>query len=146
MGPKGNGFAAMLNAVHVKVPDEHSDEDMMLHSCELKIDCSHEDYPLHAMHVYTTNNSCFTWTTKMINSLAGDMYICKAIDKCKDHLTNLADVSFPTNPHKTGNLLEMLPIKVGARVMLTTNIDVGDGLTNGALGTVTHVIVQDATR
>ena len=146
MWQKSKEFAAMLNAVCVKVPDDHSNEDLILLSHDLKIDCSHKDYPLHAMHVYPTNNSCFAWNTKMINTLAGDIYICKAIHKYKDHQTNLVDGCFPTDPHKTGNLLEVFPIKVGARLMLITNIDVGDGLTNGAMGTITHVIVPDATR
>ena len=51
MWQKDKEFAAMLNAVCIKVTDEHSNEDLMLHSCELKIECSHEDYPFHAMHV-----------------------------------------------------------------------------------------------
>ena len=33
-------------------------------------------------------------------------------------------------------------MKVGARVMLTTNIDVSDGLTNGAVGTVKYIITR----
>ena len=36
-------------------------------------------------------------------------------------------------------------MKVGARVMLTTDIDVSDGLTNGAVGTVKYVITQEIT-
>ena len=51
MWQKGKEFAAMLNAVHVKVPDKHSNKDLVLHSHELKIDCKHENYPLHAMYV-----------------------------------------------------------------------------------------------
>ena len=33
-----------------------------------------------------------------------------------------------------GNLTKELKIKVGARVMITTNIDVSGGLTNGVMG------------
>ena len=40
----------------------------------------------------------------------------------------------PLNPHLTGNLLTVFQFKIGARVMITTNIDVSDGLTNGAMG------------
>ena len=35
---------------------------------------------------------------------------------------------------------------VGARVMLTTNIDVSDGLTNGTVGTVKYVITEEITK
>ena len=39
----------------------------------------------------------------------------------------------PTNPCKTGNLRKVLTVKINARVMITTNIDVADWLTNGAM-------------
>ena len=51
----------------------------------------------------------------------------------------------PTNPHGTGNLQKVLPVKINARVMITTNIDVTDGLTNGAMGTVTNVVIDQTT-
>ena len=54
--------------------------------------------------------------------------------------TNLVHVNFPDNPHKTGSLLKVLNVKVGARVTVTTNIDVTDGLTNGAIDSVTNVL------
>ena len=34
---------------------------------------------------------------------------------------------------------------MNARVMITTNIDVSDGLTNGAMGTVTDVVIDERT-
>ena len=40
----------------------------------------------------------------------------------------------------------MLHVKVGARVMLTTNIDVSDGLMNCAVGTVKYVITKEITK
>ena len=45
-----------------------------------------------------------------------------------------------------GYLRKVLHVKVGARVMLTTNIDVSDGLTNGAVGTVKYVITEEITK
>ena len=37
-------------------------------------------------------------------------------------------------------------MKVGARVTLTTNIDVSDGLTNGTVGTVKYLITEEITK
>ena len=48
--------------------------------------------------------------------------------------------SFSSQPHDTGNLLGILNVKVGAHVMLMTNIDVCDGLTNGVMGSVLGVV------
>ena len=36
-------------------------------------------------------------------------------------------------------------VKINARVMITTNIDVTDGSTNGAVGTVTNVVIEQTT-
>ena len=37
-------------------------------------------------------------------------------------------------------------VKVGARVILKTNIDVSDGLINCAVGTVKYVITEEITK
>ena len=51
----------------------------------------------------------------------------------------------PTNPHETGNLKKILTVKINATVMIKTNIIVTDGLTNGAMGTVTNVVIDERT-
>ena len=48
----------------------------------------------------------------------------------------------PKKPHETGNLRKVLQLKVGAKIRLTTNIDVSDGLTNGAMGSVSLIIID----
>ena len=79
----------------------------------------------------------------MLENIEGEMYSYIADDSRKDRLANRANVVFSDKPHKTSNLLKVLNIKFGACVMLTNNIDVTDGLTNGAMGTVTKVIKKD---
>ena len=51
----------------------------------------------------------------------------------------------PTNPCEIGNLKKILTVKINARVMITTNIDVTDGLTNGANDTVTNGVMDKRT-
>ena len=77
---------------------------------------------------------------KMLMDLEGTMYISKATDFKKDVQGNIAAVKFSQNPKECGNLLGVLRIKIGARMMLTLNVDVTDGLTNGAMGTVSNVV------
>ena len=50
-----------------------------------------------------------------------------------------------TNPHETGNLKKVLTVKMNARVMITTKIGVTNGLTNGAMGTVTNAVIDERT-
>ena len=68
-----------------------------------------------------------------------------ATDSKKDDCTELANITMPTNPHETGNLKKVLTVKIHARVMITTNIDVTDGSTNGAMGRVTNVVIDETT-
>ena len=76
----------------------------------------------------------------MLENIEGEMYSYIADDSRKDRLANRANVVFSDKPHETRNLLKVLNIKIAARVMLTINIHVTDGLTDGAMGTVTKVI------
>ena len=57
----------------------------------------------------------------------------------------MADVHMSDKPQDTGNMRKILDLKVGARVMLTINIDVSDDFTNGAMGTVANIITEDIT-
>ena len=50
-----------------------------------------------------------------------------------------------TNPCETGNPKRVLTVKIHARVMITTNINVTDGLTNGAMDTVTNIVIDERT-
>ena len=72
--------------------------------------------------------------------LSGEKFMNIATDSCKANCTNLANIQLSDKPHDTGNHHQILVVKVGARVMLTTNIDVSYRLTNGAMGTVTNVV------
>ena len=67
-------------------------------------------------------------TTKRITPLQGDTYECVAFDSKKDNCTELTTIDISLKPQKMGNLRKVLHMKVGARVMLTTNIDVSDGI------------------
>ena len=42
-------------------------------------------------------------------------------------------------------ICRVFTVKINARVMITTNIDVTDGLTNGVMGTVTNVVIDQTT-
>ena len=108
----------------------------MLQGCELQVSEDDDSYPKDVTHVNAQNHYCYGWNNKRITLLQGDIYECIAFDSKKDHCTELTTIDVPLKPLKMGNLRKVLYLKVGARVMLMTNIDVSDGLTNGAVGTV----------
>ena len=47
---------------------------------------------------------------------------------------------------ETGGLHRLLKVAIWARVMLATNVDVSDGLINGARGEVVHVVTSKTTK
>ena len=138
-------FVSALNKIRVQQPDISSSEELMLMSRELTIPRDDDRYPHTAMHVYAQNMYCDEWNEYMLHRLHGPMFSNVAIDSKKDTSTNLANIMFSDKPRDTGNLRQILRLKIGARVMLTTNVDVSDGLTNGSMGTVVHIVHDSST-
>lgn len=97
------------------------------------------NYPTHALHVYRLNDALDKRNVHMLNSLASenDQYTFNACDSVAGHidLSNLSD-----RRSETGNLHRVLKIAVGAGVMLTVNVNVSDGLVNGARGEIVHIV------
>ena len=112
----------------------------MLQAWELKLNPNNESCPHDAMHVYAQNVHCGVWNEHRLKLLPGRKSTNIAIDSKKDDCTELANVTMPTNPCETGNLKTVITVKINARVMMRTNIDVTDRWTNGAMGTVTGKI------
>ena len=128
---KNKDFAHAMNRIRKAVPEKDSPDDLMLHSCEMNILHTDPSYPINAMHMYAQNKYCAGWNNIHLDSIQGTLYTSITHDVSKDDsIINISNITLP----KTVN------VKVGARVMLTCNIDVSDGLTNGAMGTVTGIV------
>ena len=136
-------FVQCLNNIWTQVPEPGSPEDIMLHACEIKVGPDDETYPKQAMHVYAENVHCNEWNNFMLSMLPGQEFVIPTIDDKRDVSTNLTRVQFSDKKQQdTGNSRMSLSLKVGARVMITKNIDVSDGLTNGVMGTVTDIVLD----
>ena len=100
-------------------------------------------YPIDALHVYKLNADVDERNKIMLNKLASEdqQFIIKATDTTSGKHIDLSNMSEKRSD--TGNLHTTLKLAVGARVMLTVNVDVSDGLVNGARGEVIHFITDN---
>ena len=142
---KDMSFARCLNKIHTSVPKEDSENDRMLKSCELKIGTGQDSYPMAAIHVYYQNQYCEEWNEGMLGTLQGEKYTSTAQDSRKGNHRRLADIDMTPKPKDTGGLRKILNVTCGARIMVTTNIDVSDGLTNGPTGTICDNVMHETT-
>ena len=115
----------------------------MLQGHELKLNPNHENYLHDTMHVYAQNVHCDAQNEHRLKLLHGREFTNLATGSKIEDFTELANVTMPTNPCETSNLRKVLTVKIdNARVLITTNIYVTDGLTNGAMDTVTNVVID----
>ena len=138
-------FAQCINKIHTSVPKEDSEEDIRLKSCEFKIGPGEDGYSMAAIHVYYQNQYCDEWNERMLDMLPGEKFTSAAQDSRKDNHTRLVDADMPPEPQDTSGLRKILNVKVGGRIMVTTNIDVSDGLINGATGTISDIVMNETS-
>ena len=102
------------------------------------------DYPTQALHVYRLNTDVDKHNAHMLNSLATEtqQYSIKASDAIAGQTSHIDLSTLSAKRSETGGLHGVLKLAVGARVMLTTNVDVSDGLVNGARGEVVHIVTS----
>ncbi|XP_060596137.1 uncharacterized protein LOC132750210 [Ruditapes philippinarum] len=127
-------FAQLLNRVRI---GEHTDEDMKLLQSKI-VSVSSEHYPLFSTHMFISNSLKNDHNLQMLQKEVTQVFTFKAIDTKKDGQTKqIEQVSFQAD---AGGMQAELKIGISARVVLTTNIDVSDGLVNSAAGKVTGFI------
>lgn len=123
----------------VRTAELTSNDILVLKSREISQDS--DSYPTDALHVYRLNSDVDAHNSQMLNALVPetDIYSIHACDAIagQTHHINLSNLS--DKRMDTGGLHGILKVAVGARVMLITNVDVSDGLVNGARGEVVHI-------
>lgn len=133
-----SSFAELLCRVRTS---ECTDEDIdTLKSRVITPDTPY--YPSHALHVYKLNVDVDKQNAEMLNNLASgdEQCVIKACDAIAGQTNHIALSSLSDKRSDTGGLHSVLKLAVGARVMLTVNVDVSDGLVNGARGEVVHFV------
>ncbi|KAL0198839.1 hypothetical protein M9458_007379, partial [Cirrhinus mrigala] len=134
-------YAELLNRLRVKQKHAkitNADKCML----EAVIRSSPEECPVDALHIYATNKEVDNHNTEAISSRFSDIINIDAHDYKKDPRTGeMKRQAAPFNGDKR-DLIDTLQIAIGARVMLTRNIDVEDGLVNGTFGQVAKITAQ----
>lgn len=109
-----------------------SEDFAILKSREITSDVP--DYPYHALHVYRRNVEVDKHNDQMLRHLTSDrqLYSVKASDAVAGHTSHIDLSTLSDKRRDTGGLHSVLKLAVGARIILTTNVDISDGLVNGA--------------
>lgn len=102
--------------------------------------------PDDVLHVYSTNNEVNEYNLKMLRHKCEDFKEIIARDYQKDKTTGKLCLRDKTVQSKNESLSSSLLFAVNARVMLTRNCDVKDGLVNGVMGYISHFVYEDGNK
>ena len=104
-------------------------------------------YPHQAIHIWAENAPVNQHNAVMLSNVNNQLFCLNAIDILpKNVQMSVITKTLNRSQMETGGLARSLELKVDARVMLTSNIDVGDKLSNGQIGTVFHIYVDHSKR
>ena len=127
-------FTEILNRIRTGDHTEHDVETL-----NSQMVTPENPAPTTAFHIFPLRRQVEGHNQMMLSSLSGSLITVPSRDSQKDRETSILTITTPDDIHQTAGLHKDLLLKVGARVSLTRNIDVTDGLANGAQGTVVDV-------
>ncbi|KAI4881835.1 hypothetical protein NFI96_007838, partial [Prochilodus magdalenae] len=134
-------FAEMLNRLRVKKKSESlCDEDRNLLATRTfakKADC-----PPDVLHIFATNKEVNSHNCETISALCPSITKIDAEDYMKDERTGEMKKQAAPFQGRKGDLPDTLPLSEGARVVLTRNLDIEDGLVNGTFGRVSKIVTK----
>ena len=108
------------------------------------VDRDTDDYPKDALHLFAENKFVNEHNNKILSQMPGEKVVIPCYDsvvfanipakECQNLISKL-----PDDYSKTGHLMKSLTLVVGMIVVMTVNVDVENGLTNGATGVVKQI-------
>ncbi len=138
MRQRDQEFATLLSTIRTGEKLSKQQIDMLESRCTTLDDPNHFK---EALHVYAKNQQANEYNTQMLAELPGEEFTCEAIIDKRDNRTNQITVDFSTSKRTdTGGLDTIVKFKRGATMRMVANLNVADGLANGAMGIVKDVI------
>jgi len=132
-------FTELLNRIRT---GSHTEEDIKCINSR-SVSPSDDNYPSDALHIWAENNPVSEHNNKQLDQISAPLFVLTAVDQYPPNVTKQdIDRVLSRGRSETGGLDFEIHIKEGARVMLTTNIDITDRLINGQIGTVVKINVN----
>ena len=143
-------FAQLLN--RLREGNQSENDISILKQRLLNVRPEQGYYPMNMTHLFTTNASVDAHNNALYTLSKADKAQIKALDiivrDISDDLKKQMKNKIPDDPTKTMGLYSLVSIATAAKYDLTTNIDVTDGLTNGAECVIENIDhrVENSTR
>ena len=139
-------FAQLLNRVRL---GHQTDADIALLNSRTIFSNTADDYPYEALHIFSTNKAYDRHNSMMMERIKGDSHVYRIMAEDdfattedrrlysdRDTRQKRLEQLIPSDTSSTGGLPKVTELCLGCRIMLRKNINVTDGLVNGAQGTV----------
>ncbi|XP_074542437.1 uncharacterized protein LOC141802702 isoform X2 [Halichoeres trimaculatus] len=133
-------FAEMLNRIRVKEKSEPLslvDRSLLLHAVTDQANC-----PKDILHIYATNKQVDEHNSASLQLFHSEIITINADDYKKDPQTGRMEIRAVPFPGTKKELPDSIQVAIGARVMLTRNINVLSGLCNGTFAHVVEIVTK----
>ena len=135
-GEDVNAFVDLLN--HVRVAEISLEDEQLLKS--RFVDKNSSEYPIDALHLFAENKPVSNHNQAMLDKLEGTLFVLESLDELPNNVSQKAiEEARNRKQNESGGLALKLLLKLGAKVMLTVNIDIADKLINGQIGIVKNI-------
>jgi len=133
-------FAELLNRIRVKQKTDalSNDDKALLHQAVT----DPARCPNDVLHIFSTNKEVDKHNAATVSVLHSNVINIDAEDYRRDPKTGVMKKQHHPLKGQKDNLLDMLQAAEGARIMITRNIDVEDGLVNGTFGKIARIVTQ----
>ena len=137
-------FAIALNTIGEDGPAGLSDRQIKLFNTRIVTDV--EVIPARAIYLFHSNKLVNDRNYRKITSMEGETYECTAVDTLVGKSSDLSKAKVELERVKTkptddtNGMPYNLKLKVGCKYMITSNIDVEDGLVNGCSGILKNIV------